>query len=196
MTNLDTISNNSSNNYSFLLNRSSPVSETDRNDNLFMDMFDVSTLMMELEQGLGSDKVNYLKKLNKDIKNTQEASNNIGLLINELKAEGETGLTDTRKIPDDVLASLKALNLQVDGKSISDFIAGCKPGGADNKLTQGQLEAVKGALDNNVTSLNSQSSMLQMDIQKISNSLEVFTNLASKMLATLQQILKMIVQNT
>ncbi|WP_145519341.1 chemotaxis protein, partial [Yersinia bercovieri] len=92
--------------------------------------------------------------------------------VDEVIAKASKGDDKTREpLPDSVIKFMRENGIKVDGMSIDDYLKKNGP-----TLDKGQLEAVKGALDNEKTSATDSMTQDQLQLQKLMQSYNVCAN--------------------
>lgn len=160
-------------------------------DNIFAYPYEIMLLLQNVQSSRAYAQFNDIQNASNRARDTQEKANQ----MDEAIAQASKGDGNTKEaVPDDVIEYMKTHGIQVDGKSIEDYIK--QHAGADGKLDKGSLQAVKSALDNSANRDSYLSSQAQLTIQKAIQMLNAAISQATNLVSKWGEILKMITQKT
>ncbi|MBG6245239.1 hypothetical protein CS369_11480 [Candidatus Symbiopectobacterium sp. 'North America'] len=160
-------------------------------DNIFAYAYEIMLLLQNVQSSRAYAQFNDIQNASNRARDTQEKANQMDeAIVQASKGDGNTKET----VPADVIEYMKTHGIQVDGKSIEDYIK--QHAGADGKLDKGSLQAVKSALDNSANRDSDLSSQAQLTIQKAIQMLNAAISQATNLVSKWGDILQMITQKT
>ncbi|MCW2474998.1 MULTISPECIES: hypothetical protein [unclassified Symbiopectobacterium] len=160
-------------------------------DNIFAYAYEIMLLLQDVQSSRAYAQFNDIQNASNRARDTQEKANQ----MDEAIAAASKGDGNAKEaVPADVIEYMKTHGIQVDGKSIEDYIK--QHAGADGKLDKGSLQAVKAALDNSAGRDSDLSSQAQLTIQKAIQMLNAAISQATNLVSKWGEILQMITQKT
>ncbi|QZN95374.1 pathogenicity island 2 effector protein SseB [Symbiopectobacterium purcellii] len=160
-------------------------------DNIFAYAYEVMLLLQDVQLSRAYAQFNDIQNASNRARDTQEKANQ----MDEVIAQASKGDGNTKEaVPAEVIDYMKTHGIQVDGKSIEDYIK--QHADADGKLDKGSLQAVKAALDNSANRDSDLSSQAQLTIQKAIQMLNAAISQATNLVSKWGEILQMITQKT
>lgn len=160
-------------------------------DNIFAYAYEIMLLLQDVQSSRAYAQFNDIKNASNRARDTQEKANRMDEVVTQAtKGDGN----NKEAVPADVIEYMKTHGIQVNGKSIDDYIK--EHGGADGKLDKGSLQAIKVALDNSAGRDSDLSSQAQLTIQKAIQMLNSAISQATNLVSKWGEILQMITQKT
>ncbi|OWF75326.1 chemotaxis protein [Yersinia kristensenii] len=158
----------------------SPYAVND-SDDIFSLGLKVLYSFLEVLSNIASTNFKEMQARSKYASDTQDMSNR----VDEIIAKAAKGDDKTKEpLPDEVIDFMRRNGITVDGMSIDDYLKKNGP-----ELDKGQLQAVKGALDNEKNRATDTMSQDQLQLQKIMQSYNVCANNISTLQAGLKDLL-------
>lgn len=160
-------------------------------DNIFAYAYEIMLLLQDVQSSRAYAQFNDIQNASNRARDTQEKANQMDEAVTEAsKGDGNAKVA----VPADVIEYMKAHGIQVDGKSIEEYIK--QHADADSKLDKGSLQAIKAALDNSAGRDSDLSSQAQLTIQKAIQMLNAAISQATNLVSKWGEILQMITQKT
>lgn len=160
-------------------------------DNIFAYAYEIMLLLQDVQSSRAYAQFNDIQNASNRARDTQEKANQMDEAVTEAsKGDGNA----TVAVPADVIEYMKTHGIQVDGKSIAEYIK--QHADADGKLDKGSLQAIKAALDNSAGRDSDLSSQAQLTIQKAIQMLNAAISQATNLVSKWGEILQMITQKT
>ncbi|MGG2142967.1 hypothetical protein [Symbiopectobacterium sp. RP] len=160
-------------------------------DNIFAYAYEIMLFLQDVQSSRAYAQFNDIQNASNRARDTQEKANQ----MDEVIAQASKGDGNTKEaVPADVIEYMRTHGIQVDGKSIDDYIK--QHAGADGKLDKGSLQAIKAALDNSANRDSDLSSRAQLTIQKAIQMLNAAISQATNLVSKWGEILQMITQKT
>ncbi|MDA5521500.1 chemotaxis protein [Yersinia kristensenii] len=164
----------------------SPYAAND-SDDIFSLGLKVLYSFLEVLSNIASTNFKEMQARSKYASDTQDMSNR----VDEIIAKAAKGDDKTNEpLPDEVIDFMRRNGITVDGMSIDDYLKKNGP-----ELDKGQLQAVKGALDNEKNRATDTMSQDQLQLQKIMQSYNVCANNISTLQAGLKDLLMTIARS-
>ncbi|HEG0622563.1 TPA: chemotaxis protein [Yersinia enterocolitica] len=156
-------------------------------DDIFSIGLAVLYLNLAVLSNIASAHFKEMQARSKYASDTQDMSNR----VDEVIAKAATGDDKTKEpLPDKVIDFMRRNGITVDGMSIDEYLKSHGP-----ELDKGQLQAVKGALDNEKSRATDTMSQDQLQLQKIMQSYNVCANNISTLQSGLKDLLMTIARN-
>ncbi|MBS0056522.1 chemotaxis protein [Yersinia sp. Marseille-Q3913] len=165
---------------------SSPDASNDADD-IFSQGLSVLYSFLDVLKNLAATDFKGMQSRSKYARDVQDNANQ----VDEVIAKASKGDDKTREpLPDSVIKFMRENGIKVDGMSIDDYLKKNGP-----TLGKGELEAVKGALDNAKTSATDSMTQDQLQLQKLMQSYNVCANNISTLQSGLKDLLMTISRN-
>lgn len=156
-------------------------------DDIFSIGLAVLYLNLAVLSNIASTYFKEMQQRSKYASDIQEISNQ----VDEVIAKAATGDDKTKEpLPDAVIDFMRKNGITVDGMSIDKYLKEHGP-----ELNKGQLQAVKGALDNEKSRATDTMSQDQLQLQKMMQNYNVCANNISTLQAGLKDLLMTIARN-
>ncbi|ELW7357934.1 chemotaxis protein [Yersinia enterocolitica] len=156
-------------------------------DDIFSIGLAVLYLNLAVLSNIASAHFKEMQARSKYASDTQDMSNR----VDEVIAKAAKGDDKTKEpLPDEVIDFMRRNGITVDGMSIDEYLKSHGP-----ELDKGQLQAVKGALDNEKSRATDTMSQDQLQLQKIMQSYNVCANNISTLQSGLKDLLMTIARN-
>ncbi len=160
-------------------------------DNIFAYAYEIMLLLQDVQSSRAYAQFNDIQNASNRARDTQEKANRMDELVTQAtKGDGN----NKEAVPADVIEYMKKHGIQVDGKSIDNYIK--EHAGDYGKLDKGSLQAIKVALDNSAGRDSDLSSQAQLTIQKAIQMLNSAISQATNLVSKWGEILQMITQKT
>ncbi|MBX9477184.1 chemotaxis protein [Yersinia enterocolitica] len=164
----------------------SPYAAND-SDDIFSLGLSVLYSFLDVLSNIASSNFKEMQSRSKYASDTQDMSNQ----VDEVIAKAAKGDDKTKEpLPDSVIDFMRRNGITVDGMSIDEYLKSHGP-----ELDKGQLQAVKGALDNEKNRATDTMSQDQLQLQKIMQSYNVCANNISTLQTGLKDLLMTIARN-
>lgn len=169
-----------------MIQNSSPYAVNDADD-IFSIGLKVLYSFLDVLSNIATTNFKGMQARSKYASDTQDMSNR----VDEVIAKAAKGDDKTKEpLPDEVIDFMRRNGITVDGMSIDEYLKSHGP-----ELDKGQLQAVKGALDNEKNRATDTMSQDQLQLQKIMQSYNVCTNNISTLQSGLKDLLMTISRN-
>lgn len=160
-------------------------------DNIFAYAYEIMLLLQDVQSSRAYAQFKDIQNASHRARDTQEKANQ----MDEVIAQASKGDGNAKEaVLPEVIEYMKTNGIQVDGKSIEEYIK--QHAGKDGTLDKGSLQAVKAALDNSASRDSDLSSQAQLTIQKAIQMINAAISQATNLVSKWGEILQMITQKT